>query len=213
MQANLPTTVGPDDGLFDCTNHIPSCIWAMCCPFVMLGQLYEKIVGPRGQCIKITIILFVVAMMQSAVRGPDIMDGDGNILQPGDNGTSNLLSMLQTFLMVYFTWVVYATYRMYYTANTESSLQSFVKVFCCTCCLLSQMARKVYNYPVTEKKGCCVFGPTGDEPYAPAYLWDTADGTTIVGSNVVVQPYGTVVQAVPVQPASDPDARRMSTLV
>ena len=32
------------------------------------------------------------------------------------------------------------------------------------------------------------------------------------GSNVVVQPYGTVVQAVPVQP-SDPDAHRFSTVI
>ena len=38
----------------------------------MLGQLYEKIVGPRGQCIKITIILFVVAMMQVATVGAGI---------------------------------------------------------------------------------------------------------------------------------------------
>eukprot|EP00619_Florenciella_sp_RCC1007_P013747 CAMPEP_0205924814 /NCGR_PEP_ID=MMETSP1325-20131115/17192_1 /ASSEMBLY_ACC=CAM_ASM_000708 /TAXON_ID=236786 /ORGANISM="Florenciella sp., Strain RCC1007" /LENGTH=66 /DNA_ID=CAMNT_0053293227 /DNA_START=42 /DNA_END=239 /DNA_ORIENTATION=- len=66
---------------------------------------------------------------------------------------------------------------MRYTANTESGLQAFVKVFCCGCCLLSQMARKVYNYPVTGKKGCCVFDPTGDAPAAPEYLWDTADGT------------------------------------
>ena len=78
------------------------------------------------------------------------------------------------------------------------------------------MARRVYDYPVSGKKGWCAWGPTGDDPAPPEYWWDTASGTVLVGTSVVVQPYGAVpATAVPMQPSAPPEAsaRRMSTLV
>ena len=84
----------------------------MCCPFIMLGQLYEKIVGPRGQCMKITIILFVVTMMQVPTVGAGFHSSWLSDRRPSVRPLADML--------VYFRSITVAVSKYHHPVSTPS---------------------------------------------------------------------------------------------
>jgi len=50
------------DGQFDCLSNCPVCLFGCCCAPIAMGQLWEKLIGPRGRCIIIAIGLWTVVV-------------------------------------------------------------------------------------------------------------------------------------------------------
>lgn len=169
------------DGMCSCCNHYPSCCHALFCGGVVLGQLWEKILGGPGACIIIFVILAVLAVL------------DGSVGSPRNSGG------IEATVMFAFTFILYKAFIKRYKIPSIGNCQICCQVFWCLPCVLCRMMRHVHNYPESRKNPCCDFSNTGDKPAggncdccspdAPANpLWEKHDYAVVAQPSEKVHP-------------------------
>lgn len=55
------------DGLASCCNDKKVCLAVCCCSFITTGQLYERVTGSKGSCIKIAALIGLCFLVQMAL--------------------------------------------------------------------------------------------------------------------------------------------------
>eukprot|EP00656_Telonema_subtile_P043228 TRINITY_DN49616_c0_g1_i2.p1 TRINITY_DN49616_c0_g1~~TRINITY_DN49616_c0_g1_i2.p1 ORF type:complete len:235 (+),score=25.45 TRINITY_DN49616_c0_g1_i2:28-732(+) len=134
----------------DWCTHYPLCLHSYFCWQCLLGQIFEKLIGPQGQCCVVAAIVICVAFIPYVGYFAALIIGPCFMCQ-----------------------IVPVFVRRYQIPPHEQPNGCTQCI--CMCCVLAQMARHMEDYERHPEKGvfckCCE--PTLDQP-TPNYLWKTA---------------------------------------
>jgi len=146
----------------DCCVNVPLCLHSFFCPGILLGQIWEKLIGGPGKCCSISAIVILTNLI------PDI----GWIVS----------AVILVALLCQLQQVFARRYRIP-LAQQPTGCQ----LCCCSPCTLSQMARHMEDYDNhPEKQIICNCTPTLDFPQPVSYLW--AAGQAALPTALVVPP-------------------------
>jgi Cys-rich protein (TIGR01571 family) len=171
----------PRDQLCDCVNDCGSCVCAFYCYPCMMGQVYEKLIGPRGVCVKLMIVLgwlYVWTTLATSIWLSNLgAMVDQHKIDEGEWGkwyflTETLNTVAKAIAFV-VTFRILVRFRARYGISTASLFGTLVETFFCPWCILAQIARHIHNYAGTNTSVWCDLSPTGDGRDGEAWwLWD-----------------------------------------
>lgn len=141
--------------LCDCFTHMPSCCHACWCGQVVLGQLFEKVAGPKFMCIFIVVIVHMAGIIAA---------GFNNEYQVVSVGGMGPATALESSLIFGILWVLlHKVYKMYKIKHPGYLCVACQLVWCVPC-KLCQLARHVHDYARNpEKQPCCDYSATGSK--------------------------------------------------
>jgi len=156
------------DGLFDCMDDVPSCLYGCCCPCIPIAQLYEKMLGPKGRCVIVAVILLVFnfgiyvfsqayytnlpkACLTDAIHKDETDMSKDCARHPGGLEIHNLFVALYVLSSSYLLCRIRGTVRGLYgiPEGTCGTMEDCCCSFWCLHCALCQTMRHVYAYDKT----------------------------------------------------------------
>ena len=116
----------------------------------MLGQLFEKVAGPKFMCIFIVVIIHMTGIIAAG------LDAASSSMGPA--------SALESSLIFGIVWVLlHKVYKMYKIKHPGYLCVACQLVWCVPC-KLCQIARHVHDYARNpEKQPCCDYSATGSK--------------------------------------------------
>jgi len=162
--------------------HFPLWLHSFFCTSCMIGQIWEKLIGPRGKCCQISACIICVSFVPYV----------GGIL----------VWMLTLIVLCQIVPVFARRYQI-----PEHEQPNGCSIACCAPCVLSQMARHMEDYEAHPEKNvlCECFSPTLDYPHTN-YLWGQQPVVCVqnVHAPVVMQTAAPPVSPLPVPPSAPP---------
>eukprot|EP00656_Telonema_subtile_P000691 TRINITY_DN10330_c0_g1_i1.p1 TRINITY_DN10330_c0_g1~~TRINITY_DN10330_c0_g1_i1.p1 ORF type:complete len:347 (+),score=52.55 TRINITY_DN10330_c0_g1_i1:92-1132(+) len=180
VQADPEALVGQmRDGCFsDCCHNVELWFHAVFCTQCLLGQIWEKLIGPRGHCCVVAAVITLLAFVPYV----------GGILS-------------YAACLVVLCQLVPVFVRRYQIPHEQRP--HVLSMIFCQPCVLAQMARHMEDFDRhPEKQICCqCCNPTLDYPH-PNYLWEPKQQPqqqyALPQQQYVQQQPVAVVQSVPV---------------
>lgn len=146
-----------------CFGDVPLCCYTVCFAGCLASQLYEKFLGPRGRCLRLTVLW--AALCGMTLTGAAVAAaGAVTYLAWG--------AVPMWFMIAYLVYHTRARARFLYRIAGGDS-DDCCLAFWAPWCALSQMARHVYDYE-TVQHGVQCFTPTGDLPDETKHLFEVA---------------------------------------